>query len=103
MSTPHVATPGTVTLSDIRNEILGAASSMNMPPEPRDDIDQSKIDQSEVVFMTDLYYYAKHAHEHIVAAMQNLQTLQKELRSIEFELYEKGEHALRDRMYNLLR
>ncbi len=97
MCEPRKANKKNVSISDVRYEMMGAASSMNMPPEPLDNVEAGAF------YMTDLYFYAKHAHAHIIAATHNLETLRKALSDIEFELERKGEYVLAKRMYNLLR
>ena len=98
MSEPIKVTKENASIRAIGYEIMGAASSMNMPPELRDD-----IDQSEAFFMTDMYIWAKHAHEHIVAAAENTNALQRALGDIAFELRKKGDHDLCDRINQLIR
>ncbi len=85
-------------LSAIRNQIMGAASSMNMPPEVRPD-----FDQMEATYLTDIYIYAQHAHEHAVAAVVNVDALRQALNDISWALRSKGENELSRRLDELMR
>lgn len=95
---PEVVTKEKANISAIRNEAMGAASSMNMPPELRPD-----FDQLEAFYMTDMYIWAQHAHEHIVATMQNTEALREALNDISWALRSKGENELSRRIDKLMR
>ena len=68
-------------LDIIRSEMTGASSSLNMPPEPLDNVDPSAF------YMTDKFVWAQHSQAHIHAAITNMNTLDRELRDIHAKLY----------------
>lgn len=81
MSVP-VETKDPVGILDIiRSEMTGASSSLNMPPEPLDNVDPSAF------YMTDKFVWAQHSQAHIHAAITNMNTLDNELRKIHGKLY----------------
>lgn len=81
MSKPIVATDPVGIVETVRSELMGAASSLNMPPEPRDDVEKGAF------YMTDKFRWAYHSHEHVLAAITNLNTMDMELREIQGELF----------------
>ena len=83
-------------LSAIRDEIASASSSMNMPPEPLENIEEGAF------YMTDLYEYARHAHEHCIMAIRNTNILYSELSDIMFALRKKGDWDNHNRIQDIL-
>lgn len=81
MSKPIVAADPVGIVETVRSELMGAASSLNMPPEPRDDVEKGAF------YMTDKFRWAHHSHEHVLAAITNLNTMEQELREVEHRLF----------------
>lgn len=94
---PEVVTKEKASFSAIRNEIMGASSSMNMPPEIRPD-----YDQMTAFYMTDLYIWAQHAHEHCIAAMHNTNALYSAFDGIAWELRKKGDFENAQKILDIL-
>ena len=93
---PEIVTKEKASFSAIRNEIMGASSSMNMPPEPREDI------QAGAFYMTDLYMWAHHAHEHLIAAMENTNTLYRAFDKVAWDLRQKGDFENAQKILDIL-
>lgn len=93
---PVVVTKEKASISAIRWEIMGASSSMNMPPEPLDKPEGGEF------YMTELYTWAKHAHEHCIAAMHNSNALYSALDGIAWELRKKGDFENAQKILDIL-
>lgn len=108
MSEPVITNDVTGIVEVVRGELMGAASSLNMPPEPRDDVDEHAF------YMTDKFRWAHHSHDHVLAAITNLNTMEQEMREIQHRLFrmavktddevvKTGLLALSERMSNAIR
>lgn len=84
MSKPIVATDPVGIIEAVRAELGSAASSLYMPPEKREDAPVGAF------YMTDKFRWAHHSHEHVLAAITNLNTMESELREIQHRLFRMG-------------
>ena len=62
--------------NDLIGNIIGASSSLNMKPEPMDDIGDGE-------FLADIDVWCNHAHKHLVQAFADAVKLEAEIKAFQ--------------------